>query len=620
MSLIYFDLETRSCCDLKQSGSFCYAEDPTTEILIGAECIDDGHIAIHTDYRKSAVYETMRDNLPNTLICHNSSFDITILLAKLNMTWGDLLGRNYTIHDTLICAYACGLPSRLNDLGQFLVGSKKLESGTRLINQYSKPIKGTDTFNELLGDDRKTFIDYAKQDVQLLIQIYKLLPNIFFNDTYYNNFILTQIINQNGLPFDVEALEHTLKLIQITTDALDRDMAFLTGGFVDSGRKVGKLKDYIHGSYPELQKYFPDLCAATVSNALTIKECEPVYRLLEIRQQVSLSSIKKLKRASFALCSDDTIKGGFVYHGAQTGRDAGRIIQPQNFPRGMVDDYFFETLSNPEMVELSYSQPLETIKSNLRGYICAKDNYELYCVDYANIETRLLFWLAKDPHLMDFERGQDLYVRFASMIFLKDSNDIKKDSFERRVGKEAILGLGYGMGHNKFAMLCQQKNLDVSLGFALGVVNMYRSEFKQVQRLWYRIEDKFRGLVKNQAGRYKIVTLKSGRKLFYDSVHLDENGHDMWYHKKGYKRNLYGALLTENYIQAMAADLLLHATKRLTEEGFDIVLRCHDEIVVHQPIAAERYDEFMSIMSEKPSWLIDFPLDIEGWRGKRYRK
>lgn len=63
-------------------------------------------------------------------------------------------------------------------------------------------------------------------------------------------------------------------------------------------------------------------------------ESENVRRMLEIRQELGKTSVKKYAAMETAVCEDNRVRGLLQFYGAnRTGRWAGRIIQPQNLPR-----------------------------------------------------------------------------------------------------------------------------------------------------------------------------------------------------------------------------------------------------------------------------------------------
>ena len=155
---------------------------------------------------------------------------------------------------------------------------------------------------------------------------------------------------------------------------------------------------------------------------------------------------------------DGTFSVPLRYYAAHTGRFGGSDkINLQNLPRG----------------------------SPLSRAIMAPEGPRLYIADLSNIEARMLAWLSKEHDLVEaFRTGRDVYCEFASQIY---GRTITKDNkLERYVGKTAILGLGYGMGADKFKQTLKtgSPSVDVSDSVAQQIVMQYRGMYPNVPRLW----------------------------------------------------------------------------------------------------------------------------------------
>ena len=72
----------------------------------------------------------------------------------------------------------------------------------------------------------------------------------------------------------------------------------------------------------------------------------------------------------------------------------------------------------------------------------------------------------------------------------------------------------------------------------------------------------------------------------------------------------------------MANDLLRHSLKRLEEEGLDVVLHVHDEIVLEVPEhdAEAASARLVEIMCQPPAWAMGLPLNAEVATMARYGK
>ena len=190
-----------------------------------------------------------------------------------------------------------------------------------------------------------------------------------------------------------------------------------------------------------------------------------VYRVLLIRQQVAKSSVKKLQAMLNTVDDDDRVRGTLQYYGAgRTGRFSGRMIQPQNFPRP--EDYANEAINavmdwdfDHEGLRAFYGDPLTVIASCLRGCLIPGQGNAFDRYDLAQIEARVLAWLAGQNDVVDaFRRfdtgaGDDVYLYTADRMGMTGN---------RTAGKVAVLGLGYGMGHVAFIDFARGYNLTLS--------------------------------------------------------------------------------------------------------------------------------------------------------------
>ena len=76
----------------------------------------------------------------------------------------------------------------------------------------------------------------------------------------------------------------------------------------------------------------------------------------------------------------------------------------------------------------------------------------------------------------------------------------------------------------------------------------------------------------------------------------------------------------ENAVQATARQILKPAMLRLDDEGFPIVLSVYDEIVCDVPAGFATLKDFEDLIREREGWFKDWPIDVDAWQGKIYRK
>lgn len=330
------------------------------------------------------------------------------------------------------------------------------------------------------------------------------------------------------------------------------------------------------------------------------------------------------------------------YFGAHTGRwSAGNSMNLQNLKRG----------------------------GELRKSILAPEGHMIVVADSAQIEARVLAWLARDHELLGlFRRGEDVYKHMASRIYAKSFEQVGKE--ERFIGKIATLGLGYGMGWRKFqhtlATGAMGPATDLSEDECRRIVSTYRNTRFQIKMLWSSMDAILQRLIRKMPGEFGPLTfdkenriwLPNGMYLQYPFLRgdfdvMDEKYVDLYYFdyetgatinakekfgaevkydKEGGKR-IYGGLLTENVVQALSriiiGDQMLRISNRLKETGDftegpwrRIVTMTHDEIVLCVPEAEAQQTLEMMIeeMKTPPDWGSDIPLNAEGGYDACYSK
>ena len=356
------------------------------------------------------------------------------------------------------------------------------------------------------------------------------------------------------------------------------------------------------------------------------------------------------------------------FHGASTGRWAGRGIQLQNYPRPRKDmaadaiEDVIEHLHDKEYVDMFYGPTMDAIADSLRGMIVPAPGNQLVAVDFSAIEARTLAWLAGEQHVLDtFANGEDIYRAAAGRIYGVSPTDIDKHDPRRQIGKVATLALGYGGGKGAFQQMAKGYGVKVSDATAEDIKVRWRNAHPRIVAYWYDLE---RAAIKaltdssssagwghtavrwKKAGSFLWCRLPSGRALCYPYPEIrevttpwgeqkdaltymtqvsnpkakivdDPNSSGTW------KRiSTYGGSLAENVTQAVARDLLAEALFRLEAAGYPVVFHVHDECVVEVPASCDDQvvEQIEQLMSVQPEWAEGLPLSAEGWRGPRYRK
>ena len=336
---------------------------------------------------------------------------------------------------------------------------------------------------------------------------------------------------------------------------------------------------------------------------------EAVRDLVEARANVS-SSIGETRAARLILHADPTLPIYLNYGKAHTLRwTGGDKMNPQNFQR----------------------------ESRLRNAMIAPPGHKFVIVDSAQIEARKNAWLAGETQILDaFREGRDLYSEFAAdEIYRIPRSKITKD--QRFVGKVSILGLGFQMGVDKFQYTLEMGLLGppVALedGMYADIVRAYRKKYWKIKDQWYTMQNLLYSMVKEQSRTYKCLTFDKDRihmpsGMFLRYPDLKEK---IVYAKGGEKYtdgfeynnglNIYGGLLTENLVQALARNVVADQILMIAHK-YRVVLMVHDEVILCVPEdqAEEALKETLIAFHTAPDWCSDLPVAGEGGITDFYKK
>jgi DNA polymerase bacteriophage-type len=655
MTTLWLDLETYSTVPIKH-GAHRYAEE--AEVLLVAVAVDGEPTQVwdctqgHADWRKRL---QALINAADTVVIHNSAFDRTVL-------------RHCGVHvplekveDTMVLALAHSLPASLGTLCDILgvpVDKAKDKSGKKLIQLFTKPCprnwKIRRATAETHADEWQEFIEYARLDVDAMRNIYGRIPRWNYTPSERHLWQLDQGVNDRGIAVDVDLAKAAIRAFRRASGSLATRAASLTGGAVPNTTQREKLLQYLRTSRGlELD----DLTKATVETLLK-GELDPLTReLLEIRQQASATSPAKYGALMDAASADGRLRGTMQFCGAgRTGRDAGRIFQPQNLPRS--PDWFDGDVQEQTIVafktdceDILYDNVSERCAFAVRGCLVAAKGKKFAIADLSNIEGRVLAWMAGEEWKIEafkaYDRGEgpDLYKVTAGRILGKDPFDVTKAERQTQ-GKVPELAGGYGGGLGAYRKMGGDTFNAMDDEEIMEIVHGWRRGHPATKKLWYDIEGAARAAVRADGESFGVrgdmvrfdrmqgpdgvwyvrCRLPSGRYLCYRSMHINEDsklvyeGMNQFTRKWELQETYYGKLV-ENIVQAVARDVFMTGMRRAEENDYPVVLRVHDELVCEVP-DHKGYDAgtLAAMMSTNPSWSIGLPLSAAGFEGLRYRK
>ena len=676
---LVLDYETRSLADLKAVGAYEYSVHPSTKIMCAAFRLGTKE-ELRTAETKiwspafpaengAAFAELVRALLDPSIriVAHNAFFEQVI---TRNVLGARLMyskrGLQEIPHERWICtaarAAALALPRDLGSACDVLeLPIRKDEEGRKLMLKYAKPRKPTKSNPSVWlksAADLRRIMEYCRTDIAAEVELFLATPSLNAFETKV--WAMDQRMNFKGLRVDRPLVKAVLKMVDEEVSNLDRLTSEMTGGHLKSTTQRAKLLAYIQergGMLPNLQK-------KTVEDALAARLLdEHCSELLTIRQAVSKTSTAKYGAFWDRSQSDGRVRDTLMYHGASTGRWAGQGLQIQNFPRGtmkVTEPMIAEIMEGDlEWLRLRYGNPMELFSSALRGAILPSEGHELFVGDYATIEARVLFWIARHERgLQDFRDGVDGYRKMGAVIFNKPLEAVTKESYERQVGKAAFLGCGFQMGWKKFIdNVLKTTGIKLTEPVAKKAVNGYRTEHAPVPKVWSNFERAAIAAVRNPGKVFTINRTKwfckdgflwaeipGGRRLAYFKPSIKmvappwEKDREL---KDGEVRQLlpklyhwsvdpkthqwvnggtYGGKLTENVVQAIARDLMCFGMLEFEKAGYTPIGTVHDEGLSERPIGTGSVEEFEALMGKNPPWAGGLPIKVEGWKGPRYRK
>ena len=636
---LFLDFETRSGLDLKKAGSWKYARHPSTQILCLAYSFGNGEAGV-LSREEIAGGKTLILN-GSVLVAHNVHFEYAIYHNILHKRFGWPIMSHPGLWDcTLARAAMCNLPLSLDKCGEALgVASKKDLHGKALMLKLCKP--GAEETPELL----KKLQDYCVQDVRAEMELDSRLPPLSLSERAVWEMDL--IINGRGVQMDVKLAEKAACLAEKLTGDLNAKLNVLTGGSVSSASRVAEIKRYL-GAH-SIQT------ASLDKNSVTTMLENPeipshIKNVLAIRRQVGKTSTAKYAAViNVADLEDERARGLLQYHAAGTGRWGGRLIQPQNFPRGSNQEAQNKTISAIMADDKDVAVTLDDLSGALRGTIVASPGKRLVVADYSSIEARVILWLAGDEYALDkYRRGVNLYVDMAKFIYGRLDITKEGNPKEYAVAKAIVLGAGFGLGAERFRAQCLLAGVEISEADAVRSIRAYRDKYRSVVNMWYSVEKAAISAVKNPGsvhlccggkaafgisknGEYLCCRLPSGRHLRYyhpstkliDSIRGEKE--EIHYWCAGISGALeefktYGGSLVENIPQAAARDIMANGMLRAESNGYPVVLTIHDELVTEVEDGTGSVEELIRLMCTLPEWAGGLPIAAEGWEGKRYRK
>lgn len=655
MRHLSIDIETKSSVDIGKAGLYKYAQSPDFGILLFAYKIQDSEVQLvdlaNDETIPTGILEALQD--PGvTKHAYNAAFE-----------WYCLNRAGYPTpieqwKCTMVHGLYCGYPAGLDRAGAAIglpQDKRKLTIGKALIKYFCVPCKPTKTnggrtwnLPKHAPEKWELFKDYCKQDVITESEILKRLSPFLMPEEEEYLWQMDVRMNAFGVKVDTELLEGALLLHETSEEKLLEEAIDLT--HLSNPNSNTQLAEWIE---KRIGVQVSSMRKESVQEMLEKDYPEDVRRMLEIRQQLGKTSVKKYLAMQESKCEDDRIRGLTQFYGAnRTGRWSGRLVQMQNLPRNYIRtlDYARKTVKkkNYNGLKLLYGNVPDTLSQLIRTTFIPSEGNRFLVADFSAIEARVIAWLAGEQWVNEvFATHGKIYEATASQMFHVPIEKIVKGNPEyslRQKGKVATLALGYQGGTSA---LIQMGALDMGLTEEElpDIVQRWRNANPRIRDLWGKVQYAALTTVltaQSQAIPYLIfslegdllygqsfltVQLPSGRKLFYPKPFISENQfgrpavhyYGLGTNKKWGIESTYGGKMTENIVQAIARDCLAEILRRIDKKGLQVVFHVHDEVIIDAPVGVT-VEDICDLMSEPIRWAPGLVLKGAGFDSGYYKK
>jgi DNA polymerase len=647
MHTLAIDIETYSSVDITKCGMYKYLESPDFEIMLFAYSFDNEPVKV--------VDLTDLEELPAKIKDALNNDDV------LKTAWNAQFERRciekfFKIHlpinqweCTMVKASMLGLPLSLDAAGKALqLENGKMADGKALIRYFCVPCKPTKTNDQrtrnypLHAPDKwQRFKEYCAQDVVTERTIGSKIAFFQVPEMEKQLYNLDQQINDRGVMIDPQLVKNAIRIDIEHRERLTKEAISLTG--LDNPNSVAQLKTWIG---KEMDEEVESLNKKDIPAILAKTDNTVVQKVLELRQEMSKTSVKKYAAMYNAAGKDDRVRGLLQMYGAnRTGRWAGRLVQVQNLPRNEMKDLELARTvvkgGDIECLEMMYSSVSDVLKQLIRTAFIAPEGRRLIAADFSAIEARVIAWLAGEKWRLDvFNTHGKIYEASAAQMFKVSIDLITKGSDLRQRGKVSELALGYQGAVNA---LLKMGALDMGLKEEElpALVAMWRQANPMIVKFWNTCQQaaheavEYRTTISIQHGikffmekGILFIQLPSGRRLSYLRPKLKQGkyGPILTYEgmdqttKKWGEQETYGGKIVENIVQATARDVLADAMLRLDKKMYMIVMHVHDEAVMDMANNRGTVDEVNEIMGQPISWAKGLPLKAESYETMFYRK
>ena len=577
--------------DFETIGLAVKVNDEETVWLSGDKDVLKTYLHANFDWAKSA------------LLAHNTMFDGAILNWVFDIRpklYLDTMCMGRAIHGTEVSSSLAAL-SQCHSIG---------EKGDEVINALGKHRA------DFTQEELSKYGDYCINDVELTQELFAL----FMRTTKFK-------------VGELKVIDLTLRMF--IEPVLILNTHKLTAHLVAVRAQKNKLLEQCGLEKTQLmsnQKFADELIALDVipptkislrtgKEAFAFAKSDEEFKALQehddprvqvlVAARIGLKSTLEEKRSErfLSIASRGPLPVPIKYYAAHTGRWGGSDkINLQNLP--------------------SRGENAKVLKSCIE----APNGHTLVEADSAQIEARVLAWFGGQNDLLNaFIRGEDVYKRMASTIYDIPVEIITAN--QRFIGKQTLLGCGYGMGPVKFRAQLKTMGVEVTEEEAQRIIYEYRGASEAITSLWrdaqFMLLNMYQGN-KTTFGRQGVlsvepyvygINLPSGLHMFYEGLDAEETerGLQFSYKTRRGRTKIYGGKVIENVCQALARCIMAEQMVQISKR-YRILLTVHDSVICSVP--DKEVDEAAAFVSEcmrwTPQWAEGLPVRGDVEVGKNY--
>lgn len=476
---LYYDIESRSKCNIKEEGSHKYARDSSTATLLFQYAYDDEPVVV--------IDMLQGEEIPFYVI--EDMQDPSILKVGANILGFDnhvcehVLGFEVPpeqCRDVLWVASLYNLPTALGALAKALKLPEEFwkdTKGKEWIKLFSIPQPKNSKWRKQGYEfcDHTThpaeyseFKSYGGQDIVTTRAVDKALPDWNDSDFEYAVMVADYYINRRGVRVDEQYLRNVIYLTDREADNLRKRVEAITGGIRATQRD--KFKAWVNKEWPEAK--LENCQAATFDRLLEVRKDMPanVREALELSRMATSTSIAKFGKMLNYMCADGRLRGMFRYGGAgATMRWSGTGPQLQNITRGNAKPWEINAFVSAVKMWRSeaddYLLPPDLLKaatSCIRASIVPSEGNEFRDGDWSSMEGRGLAWISGERTILDaYSAGKNLYYLNGVNMFGLPYEEMSKKHPLYMVCKVTELSMGYAGGVTAFAGMAKNYRLDL---------------------------------------------------------------------------------------------------------------------------------------------------------------